>query len=110
VDQLAGKGNTEPETETMTMRWDMDALNRGDTRIVHVSGRVMELVGVELHNEGKWQARDGERCIAQGIWRREDYKIVIKDHEGNRLARFDSEDAPGLTDWAEKVLTNTCPV
>ncbi len=110
IDQLAGKGDVEPETETMTMRWDMDALNRGDTRIVHVSGRVMELVGVELHNEGKWQARDGERCIAQGTWRREDYKIVVKDHEGNRLARFDSEDAPGLTNWAEKVLTNTCPV
>jgi hypothetical protein len=53
---------------------------------------------------------DGERCIAQGTWRREDYKIVIKDQEGNRLVRFDSEDAPGLTDWAERVLTATVPV
>ena len=84
--------------------YDAAALENGEVRIVHENGRVLELAGEHLHEEGEWRAQDGERCIAQGKWQRERGMNVLKDEAGNELARFDGEDAVGLTDWAEKML------
>jgi hypothetical protein len=102
VDRLAGKG--EQAAAGMTMLWDMAALDRGDTRLVHVNGNTFEMLGADLRDEGEWRAMAGERCIARGGWQRVRSENVLKDEAGNELARFDGEDAVGLTAWAEKML------
>jgi hypothetical protein len=87
--------------------YDAAAMEDGETRIVHETGRMLEMTGEQAN--GEWFAYNGDGsdescCFAQGYYERDGDDDVMTDEDGNELARVVAGDETALLAWAERVL------